>query len=125
MTLKRQLPLCAYCGKKISKGPKRAFIVEFPELPGIPRVAWHFEIEKDRRCLDFDDWATQVKIECGDVAALVHIMKRGPGRIRATVEWGQHLDGLGYTDRDEWKDMDPRELFANKGPKQADLKMEI
>lgn len=97
------LPLCAYCGHPIID-QETVFLCPFPDIPGIPKVAWHWNLDKEHKdrlcCFSFDGHdgnARTVKVEDGDLAALVTIMDRGKGRVLAGKEFGAYLKGKGIT----------------------------
>ena len=97
-TLERMsLPKCAYCGtefSEVNRSTRMILYCTFDELPGKPRVAWHWYFDEPGHtcsCYNREIDAKLIKETYGDVAAIINIMSRGKGRVLASRAWGEFI----------------------------------
>jgi len=101
--MSRRLPLCAFCGARLSGAQIRVY---FGGLPGAPEVGWHADKAGSNRrrggrlnCVDHDallvhliHHARDANV-CGGASDhyLREIYRRGEARVSATRRWKEYL----------------------------------
>ena len=85
----RKLPVCAGCGKPLARCSK--MVLEFPGIPGVPAVGWHFDCNaRDRQRGDLVPLFADAAVTFRDTrAALLVIEARGADRVSAGPAWAK------------------------------------